>query len=384
MKIERVTVRHVRVPLRVKFRTAETERSESESVIAQVTLDDGTKGFGEGVPREYVTSETPATCIEFSRAEAPKLRGKFCTSFAESAELASEIGFGPEALKPQCAARAALEIALLDAAARHFSVSLSSLVTFLPDLASIARRNEEVRYGVVLSAGSGAFKGFLYRLYGFRDVKVKVGTDAERDAAMVARMRRALGKRIDLRVDANGGWSPKDAAKAIRRLAACDVSFVEQPVAPAQMMELAELRRDGSGPPVMLDESLVSERDAQLAVSGGLGEAFNLRISKNGGMIPLMHLAKLALDARIGIQLGCHPGETGILSAAGRAIACSVRNLLYLEGSYDRHILARNVIDEDITFGKGGRARRLSGPGLGVTVRMDELDALTLQKVDVA
>jgi muconate cycloisomerase len=288
-------------------------------------------------------------------------------------------------MKPQCAARAALEIALLDAAGRHFHTSLSSLVTFLPDLASISRRSEEVRYGVILSADTGPFKAFLYRLYGFPNVKLKVGgEDLARDLAYVAKVRRAVGGKVDIRVDANCGWSPKDAVKAMKPLAALDVSFIEQPVPPEQMMEFAKLRgKESAAPGVMLDESLISERDAQLAVSGRLGDAFNLRLSKNGGMIPLMHLAKLAINNRIGIQLGCHPGETAILSAAGRAVACSIRNLLFLEGSYDRHALARNVSEEDITFERGGRARRLTGAGLGITVLADQLDALTVQKTEI-
>lgn len=382
MKVERISVRHVRVPLKHAFRTAQLERAESDSVIAQVTLEGGATGFGEGVPRSYVTGETPETCVEFARAEGSKLLGRGATGFAESAEIASGIGFGPDPLKPQCAARCALELALLDAAARHFAVSLSSLVAALPGFASIARRTEDVRYGVVLPSDAGAFKGLLYRLYGFRDVKVKVGGDPERDLAHVARLRRALGRRVDLRVDANGAWSPAQAAKVLPALAALDVSFVEQPVSRDDMVDFAAARPKGS-PPVMLDESLVGERDAQLALSAKLGDAFNLRLSKNGGMIPLLRLARFALANRLGIMLGCHPGETGILSAAGRAVACSVRNLIFLEGSYDRHLLARNVIDEDITFGSGGRARRLSGPGLGVTVRTDFLDAITVRKFDI-
>jgi len=195
-------------------------------------------------------------------------------------------------------------------------------------------------------------------------------------------MRKRLGPRVDLRVDANGGWSSREAPKIMRKLRRLDVSFVEQPIAKGDPVELARVRRDGQLP-VMIDESLVSERDAQLAVDAKLADAFNLRLSKNGGLIPLLHLAKLAQDNRIGVQLGCHPGETGILSAAGRAVACSVRNLLYLEGSYDRHVLRRNVIREDVTFGRGGRAPGLSAPGLGVTVVPEKLDALTVETVEV-
>lgn len=382
MKIERLVIRHVAVPLQRSFRTAGFERTDSDSIIVEVVLEDATSGFGEGVPREYVTGETPVTCFDYLRSAAGDLVGRTCESFAETVELAAELPFGDDPLSPQCAARAALELALLDAAGRRFNVSLSRLVEFLPDMASLIQQRSGVRYGIVLSAGTGEVKALLYRLYGFRDAKLKIGFDPERDAALVARMRKRLGPKIDLRVDANGGWSPKEASKMMVKLRKLGVSFVEQPVARREQMSLAEIRSK-TRMPVMLDESLVSERDAKLAVDGGLCDAFNLRISKNGGLIPLLGLAKIAEDNRIGVQLGCHPGETGILSAAGRATACSVRNLLYLEGSYDRHILKANVIREDITFGRGGRAPKLTGPGLGVTVVPEKLDALTVESIDI-
>lgn len=382
MRIERVVVRHIRVPLKVKFRTAQTERTESDNVVVEVVLEDGTSGFGEGVPREYVTGETVTTCFEFLRRVVPDLLGKSCAGFPEAVELAGELTFGDDPLRPQCAARAALEIALLDAAGRCFGISLSRLVEFFPDLEPIAQRRDEVCYGVVLSAGTGAIKALAYRLYGFRDVKLKVGIDAEEDIAFVERMRRWLGPRVDIRVDANGAWSPKEASRIMRGLRKFDVSFVEQPVSSRDQMHLAEIRlKVKLG--VMVDESLISERDAHLAIDGKLCDAFNLKISKNGGLIPTLHLAKLAMDSALGVQLGCHPGETGILSAAGRAIASSVRDLLYVEGSYDRHLLKRNVIEENITFGRGGRAPRLTGAGLGVTVRREDLDALTVEVLTI-
>jgi len=382
MKIERVLIRHVRVPLKKPFRTAETERTDSDNVIVQVVLEDASSGYGEGVPRDYVTGETPATCFDFLRHAATGLIGTSCADFAEAAELAAALPFGDDPLRPQCAARCALELALLDAAGKRFDTSVSKLVEVLPDVASIVQQREEVRYGVVLSASTGSLKALVYRCFGFRDAKLKVGTDAARDLEFVRRMRKRLGPKIDIRVDANGAWSPREAPKLMRKLRKFEVSFVEQPVTKGDTAELAHLRERGQLP-VMLDESLVSERDAQLAVDAGLCDAFNLRISKNGGLIPLVHLAKLAEDNRIGVQLGCHPGETGILSAAGRAVACSVRKLLYLEGSYDQHLLRRNVIREDITFGRGGRAPRLDGAGLGVTVVPKKLDALTVECIEI-
>jgi muconate cycloisomerase len=83
------------------------------------------------------------------------------------------------------------------------------------------------------------------------------------------------------------------------------------------------------------------------------------------------------------VQLGCHPGETGILSAAGRQFASMVRHLRYVEGSYDRHVLARNLVREDVTFRYGGRAPALAGPGLGVTVDPQALESLTVARQEV-
>jgi muconate cycloisomerase len=88
-------------------------------------------------------------------------------------------------------------------------------------------------------------------------------------------------------------------------------------------------------------------------------------------------LAGLAAKAGLGYQLGCHPGETGILSAAGRHWACSVKDIAYVEGSYDRHLLEELPTNEDMTFGFGGLAPALRAPGLGVTMNYGVLKRLT-------
>jgi L-alanine-DL-glutamate epimerase-like enolase superfamily enzyme len=120
--------------------------------------------------------------------------------------------------------------------------------------------------------------------------------------------------------------------------------------------------------PIMLDESLTGEIDARSAIEWGSCDLFNIRLSKCGGFLASLRLAAMARGAGLGYQLGCHPGESGVLSAAGRHWASSVANTRYLEGSYDRHLFRRLVTREDITFGYGGRAPALTAPGLGVTI----------------
>jgi muconate cycloisomerase len=118
----------------------------------------------------------------------------------------------------------------------------------------------------------------------------------------------------------------------------------------------------------MLDESLCSIGDAERAVAGGTCDLFNIRLSKCGGLIDSLRIAALAQRAGLGFQLGCQVGETGILSALGRQFATTVTGARYLEGSFDRFLVRERLTHEDLTFGIGGWAPRLAGPGLGVTI----------------
>jgi muconate cycloisomerase len=72
-----------------------------------------------------------------------------------------------------------------------------------------------------------------------------------------------------------------------------------------------------------------------------------------------------------------------LLSAAGRHFAANVIGLRYVEGSYDRHVLARNLTTPEITFRYGGRAAVLTGPGLGVAVDPEALAAMTVSRKDL-
>ncbi len=130
----------------------------------------------------------------------------------------------------------------------------------------------------------------------------------------------------------------------------------------------------------MHDESLCSRVDAERAIADGTCDLFNLRLSKCGGYLASLELAHLARQHGLGYQLGCQVGETAILSAAGRHFATSVRDIRYLEGSYDRHLVAERLSTEDITFGWGGWAPALTGPGLGVTIDQSALERIAVRE----
>jgi L-alanine-DL-glutamate epimerase-like enolase superfamily enzyme len=209
-----------------------------------------------------------------------------------------------------------------------------------------------------------------------------VGVPGQDDPARLSRLRLILGRRMDLRIDANEAWSAAEVLDRVAPLLQARPSALEQPLPHAEVDALADLRAK-LGVPVMLDESLCGFPDAVHAVERRTADILNVRLSKCGGIIPTLKIMEFARRSGLGIQLGCHPGESGLLSAAGRQLACQVRGIRYLEGSYDRHVLADHLIAEDVTFRYGGRARPLTGPGLGVTVVPEALERMTVAHREV-
>jgi muconate cycloisomerase len=384
MRVVELTAFQVRIPLRKPFRHASHTRTSTDNLVVRCVLDDQTQGFGEGVPREYVTGETIDTALDLLRRSDLASQLEPCRDFPSAVALAERLRLNPvPGDERNCqgnAARCAVELALLDAYGRHFGEPLSAVTRMLaPDL---HEPQPWVRYSGAISSARG-FKlrlaAWKMRLFRFRQLKVKVGIEGQDDVARLRILRRRVGRKTDLRVDANEAWSRGEAVERILALKPFGITAVEQPVAHADVDVLAETRRQ-SGVPIMLDESLCSQVDAQRAVEQATCDLFNLRLSKCGGFIPALKLAQFARRHGLGYQLGCQVGETALLSAAGRHFASSVGGVRYLEGSYDRHLVREALGKDDITFRRGGWASALVGCGLGVAIDPARLDAVTVRR----
>jgi muconate cycloisomerase len=386
MHIRQLTAYLVRLPLKRAFRHASAARRESDNLLVRCELAGGTVGWGEGVPRSYVTGETPAGCLDqLARTPLTDQLSADCDSWPEVVRLCE--GFRPrvEHDDPRgChgnALRCAVELSILDAFGRLFGEPLGAAARTCEPARPILSSRPVVQYSAVIDSGHSGLlrKALARRLYGFGHCKVKVGAAGDDDAARLRTIRRGLGARMDLRLDANEAWRSAEAADKFAPLRRFGISCLEQPIPHAEVAALAELRAQ-FGVPVMLDESLTSVIDAEAAIAGRTCDMFNIRLSKCGGFLASLRLAARAHAAGIGYQLGCHPGESGILSAAGRHWATSVAGVRYLEGSYDRHVLERLLTNEDVTFGWAGRAPAITRPGLGVTVNDSVLEKVTFAR----
>ncbi|WP_165222638.1 dipeptide epimerase [Aquisphaera insulae] len=390
-RIRRITLLRLAVPLKREIKHASHTRTSSENLVVRVELAGGTLGHGEGVPRPYVTGETIESTFEsLARHDWARIVGE-PADFAGAVRTIGSIRLPENEADPRGmagnAARCALEIALLDAYGRAFGEPIGRAVE-LAEFSGLRRYAtvRGVRYGGAITADSFRKEirsAIKFRVYGFRDVKTKVGVEGQDDARRLAWIRRILGGKVELRIDANEAWKPAELIERTQPLRRYAIAALEQPVPHAEVGSLAELRPK-LGMPVMLDESLCGYPDAERTLREGTGDILNVRLSKCGGILPSLRIIALAHRSGLGLQLGCHPGETAILSAAGRHVAGRVDGISWVEGSYDRHILRENVSREDITFGFGGRAKPLAGPGLGISIDPEAVDAMATERRELA
>ena len=371
------------IPMR-SFEHSAASRSEAEAVVVRAVFSDGGSGWGETLPRPYVTGETLESVVaDLESVVWPALAG---LDFSGGpAEVASALAAIPTVgADGRCinAAACAAELACVDAhLARRGAGALAGLLGEpRPVLRAVNRLPSQGGgitqrvTGVLGSADPAktARRLRLMRWYGLRDFKLKLGLGPAADAANLDVVHRRLarplaGRRCTLRVDVNGGWTSDEAPGRVAELRAMGVCAVEQPVF-CEAGELVELARRCELP-LIADESLLTGRDAEALLAEPQKVWWNVRISKNGGLIRAGELAMKAASAGATVVLGCMVGESGILSAAQRRLLEAVGGCVrFVEGNYGRWLLADDIVRRSPRFGYAGRLSVLGGAGLGIEV----------------
>jgi muconate cycloisomerase len=337
-----------------------------------MTADTGEVGWGESLPRDYVTGESIPSVVENIRSRFwPILEGIRISSWEDGLEVAKSLETEARAKHPELpdrigAARCAVELAFLDLIGRHFRRSIGEIFG--------RRKREWVEYSGVISSDSlwkVTKTSLKMRLGGLRFIKVKVG--GKDDKEKLRRIRLLMGPTADIRVDANAAWNVTEAIAAIQSLKQFNISSVEQPIA-ANDYEGLQAITHAVTTPVMVDESLCSMADARKLVAMDACDFFNIRLSKCGGIFGSLEMAEYARHQDKGCQLGCQVGETAILSAAGRHFALGIAGLKFIEGSFGNHLLDQDIAKEDLTFRRKGIGKPLAGPGLGVTILPERIE----------
>ena len=376
MIIKKVDIWHLKCKFRYPFKHKLATHTGSDNLVVRLTTDQGICGYGEGIPRDFVTGESLEASMDFLQQTLGPAILQFPA--VSPATLLSSLRLLQDkcAVATSPAAFCALETAWLDAAGQTWGQQVGNFFG--------SQAEGHVIYSAVLPLAAGPqLTQFLQlvRAQGMRFVKLKVGE--ENDLETLSQARSELGEDVDLRVDANGAWSAAEAIVRLREMAPFRLSAVEQPVAKEDFEGLRQVQ-EALDIPIMADESLCTLDDASRLIHLKACQMFNLRLSKMGGITSAIRIKEAAEAAGIRCQLGCHVGETSILAAAGRHFAFTQGPLTYLEGSFAPYLLTRDPVQEPVVFGRGGVGLPLAGPGLGIRVLEEVLDELAVSRVTLS
>jgi muconate cycloisomerase len=274
----------------------------------------------------------------------------------------------------QNSAICALESALLDALGQSQN---RNIVDYFPK----DFYTDTVHYGAALPlttrddilAGCRAIRDM-----GIKKIKLKLGRDFGQNQEILDSFYHGFGDEYDLKVDANGVWDSCMAVQHLPLLRRYRVKVVEQPFVgyDFQFAEAAELIK-AAGIALMADESACTLADVQKMRREGSYNMVNVRLSKCGGLRRSLRIVDYLRQNGVAFQIGCHLGESGILSAAGRVLCLLCRDAVYHDGCYDAWLLKENITSENVSFAWGGKAGLLRGAGLGVNTNPQNLQRLS-------
>jgi L-alanine-DL-glutamate epimerase-like enolase superfamily enzyme len=324
------------------FGIARGTRSAYRVVWVRLAAADGLEGWGEADPSSYY-GETAETVVQALERFRPLL------AEAEAGDLENVEGRLLASLRGNAAARAAVSMALHDLVGKRLGVPLWKLWGLDP----AASPRSSFTIGIATPAEMGAK---VREAKGFPILKIKVGTD--HDEALLQAVRDAAPE-VTLRVDANAGWSVKQALRHLPMLAAYGVELVEQPLAPTDLDGLAQVRRTAPMPVIADESCLVASDIPRLA---GCVDGINIKLAKCGSLREALRMIAVARAHHLRVMVGCM-----IETSIGITAAAHFTPLLDYVDLDGAALLARDpfagaTID-------GGRVVLPSAPGLGVTKR---------------
>jgi muconate cycloisomerase len=365
------------LPFRHAFRHAAAERVRSESLFVRCMTEDGRCGYGEALPRSYVTGEERSAAFDLlAERILPRVLGLDFASFPDVRGFligcdgkAPPEWVGPKI--PHTAAWCAVDVALLDTFGRAFGAELHHGLPGEVPATGAGFWPEGLRYSLVLSSEPGrrTWTTLLKaRLYGVRDVKVKVDG---KSVAGVHRARRVLGPRARLRVDSNMAWTYDEAREEMALLGHDNVESWEQPLAADDVEGMARLTAE-TGLAVMADECFHDAASLERLIAARACTGVNVRIAKCGGLVASLARCRRVLQAGLTLQIGCQVGETSQLSAAQLVLVRTLaRGVTYLEGCYGERLLLTDPVRPLLQFGRQGRPPHSpQGAGFGTDVDM--------------
>ena len=354
MKIREIQIGKVSIPLKKPFKTALRQVNSAEDIIVKVIADSGEVGFGNAPPTAVITGDSQDSIIAAIRDTlGPQIVGM------EIDNLDGIMAILDAGMRHNQSAKAALDIAVHDLFGQRFGLPLYKLFggfrTCMETDLTISLNSPEEMVRDALEAVAG----------GFTALKLKVGNDAALDLKRVQAIRGAVGRDIKIRLDANQGWSPKEAVRIIHQFEAdgFEIELIEQPVKARDLEGLKHVT-DRVGTDIMADESVFGPFEVFQLLSMRACDLINIKLMKAGGLHNAVKIAHFAETMDVQCMMGCMlESKVGITAAASLAAGKKIITRADLDAAI---LLADDPVVGGVSF-SGNSLRVSDAPGLGIS-----------------
>ncbi len=368
MKIVQVECIPVSTPLKKPVIMPNTRITSIDSVVLKITADDGTIGFGDsGDTSSWYRGESQESIMAMiSNIIAPRiLLGE------DPRKIEKIVGLMDLLVRDNNQAKATVDFALHDLKGKLLQVPVYELLG--------GRTIEAARQGWVLSAGKPedvAAEAAKAKATGFALFKMKIGYGTiQDDIAMVHAVRDTVGPEAYLTIDANGFWSYEKALHIIRKLDACGLDLIEQPLPYWDIEGMARLRAQVKTP-IYADESAQELHHLKEIIDRRASDGLFIKLQKAGGIIKSQRWLTMARLAGLPVHCGCmigsgleHSPSAHLWTSnewASQGLSESIGPLMIHGTMESKNITPGTDIALNIPKFEQGMAYPNEGPGFGI------------------
>ncbi|MFV0337281.1 MAG: o-succinylbenzoate synthase [Chthoniobacterales bacterium] len=362
MRIDFVTLRPLRVPLKTPFESSLRRTTHRETTLVTVGSGEAV-GYAEDVAGfgPFYSEETPGSVKSMLEEYLiPMLLGREISHPNEVADIFAGIRRNTMAIS-------SLECAVWDLWCRQKGISLS---------AALGGTRKEIAVGVSIGL-EASIERILERVAGFvkegyRRIKVKIkpGFDIE----LLREIRNTFGSDLPLMVDANSAYTLKDIS-LLKKLDQFGLMMIEQPLGHDDIVDHAVLQKE-MATPICLDESIHSVEDARKAISLGSCRIINIKIGRVGGLRRAKELHDLCQDHNIPVWCGGML-ELGVGRAQNLALASLPNFSIAGDTSAWHRSFAEDIVTPAIDFSRPGFLAVRTTPGIGCDLLSEAVEKFT-------
>ncbi|WP_088330291.1 dipeptide epimerase [Lacimicrobium sp. SS2-24] len=354
MKITDIKFAMLRVPLNTPFKTALRTVDKIEDVVVIIETDTGHVGYGEAPATAVITGDTHGSIIEAIKTMIkPKLIGEEIENLNRITHLIQG------SIVKNYSAKAAVEIAVYDLFAQRYNAPLYKILGGgEPTLSTDITISVDYIDKMVQDSIEAVNKGF-------ETLKIKVGKDIGVDIERVKAIYAAVEGKALLRLDANQGWTAKEAVYALTRLedAGVRLELVEQPVK-GHDLEGMKYITERVHTPVMADESTFGPKEVIELIRMRAADIINIKLMKTGGISNAIRIADIAETYDIQCMIGCML-ETSISVSAAVHLAVAKSHVITKVDLDGPSLCAFDPVIGSVKF-KGSDIIIEDKPGIGI------------------